>query len=64
MNVYGSSSLLASRESAMPIKPLRALGNLITTVTSMEFNHDSQLMAIASDVKKDQLRLVRLSSWI
>lgn len=44
-------------------KPLRTLENLTTSITSLRFNHDSQLLAIASNAKKDQMRMVCLHSF-
>ncbi|KAI0651380.1 WD40 repeat-like protein [Trametes meyenii] len=55
VNVYESDA--ASGSSDRP-KPLKALENLTTAVTSLRFNHDSQLLAVASNVKKDQMRMV------
>ncbi|KAG0086098.1 U3 snoRNP protein [Podila epicladia] len=43
-------------------KALRAIGNLTTAIHTMRFNHDSQILAIASKARKDQLRLVHLPS--
>ncbi|CDO70967.1 hypothetical protein BN946_scf184829.g76 [Trametes cinnabarina] len=59
VNVYGSDAASASVERP---KPLKALGNLTTSITSLKFNHDSQLLAMASNVKKDQMRLIHLPS--
>ncbi|KAI0825295.1 WD40-repeat-containing domain protein [Trametes gibbosa] len=59
VNVYGSDA--ASSGAERP-KPLKALGNLTTSITSLRFNHDSQLLAMASNVKKDQMRMVHLPS--
>lgn len=39
---------------------LKALDNLTTAITTMRFNHDSQLLAIASRDKADQMRMVRV----
>ncbi|TBU58877.1 WD40 repeat-like protein [Dichomitus squalens] len=55
VNVYGSDAAQGSIDRP---KALKTLGNLTTTITSLRFNHDSQLLAIASNVKKDQLRMV------
>lgn len=69
MNVYGSDAVGSSHDGKP--KTLKALGNLTTSITSLRFNHDSQLLAIASNVKKDQMRLVcicsppsRLPCWL
>lgn len=43
-------------------QPLRSLLNLTTTIDSLAFNHDSQVLAMASSRKKDSLRLVHLPS--
>ncbi|OSD05741.1 WD40 repeat-like protein [Trametes coccinea BRFM310] len=59
VNVYGSDA--ASGNTERP-KPLKALGNLTTSITSLKFNHDSQLLAMASNVKKDQMRMIHLPS--
>lgn len=57
MNVYDPST--ASTSQGAERKALKAVGNLTTAVTSMKFNHDSQLLALASRTNKDQLKLVR-----
>jgi len=65
VNIYGSHDTFGIGNNKS--KPLKALGNLNTAITTLTFNHDSQLLAIASNDKKDQLRLVRrrelLLSW-
>lgn len=38
----------------------RAIGNLTTAITTMQFSHDAQLLAIASRNKKDALRVVHV----
>ncbi|KAI8597009.1 WD40-repeat-containing domain protein [Dissophora ornata] len=43
-------------------KTLRAIGNLTTSIHTMRFNHDSQILAIASKARKDQLRLIHIPS--
>ncbi|KAI9310594.1 WD40-repeat-containing domain protein [Dichotomocladium elegans] len=42
--------------------PLHVIQNLTTQIETIRFNHDSQLMAIASHSKKDSLRMVHLPS--
>ncbi|KAI8983300.1 WD40-repeat-containing domain protein [Trametes punicea] len=59
VNVYGPQA--ASGATDQP-KPLKSLGNLTTSITALKFNHDSQLLAMASNVKKDQMRMVHLPS--
>ncbi|KZT68862.1 WD40 repeat-like protein [Daedalea quercina L-15889] len=58
VNVYGSEGV-SSLASNSP-KPLKTLGNITTAITSLRFNHDSSLVAIASNVKKDQMRMIHL----
>lgn len=48
-----------SLETVKP-KPLKTLGHLTTNISCLSYNHDAQLLAMASNVKKDQMRLVRL----
>jgi len=44
------------------IKPIKALMQITTPIDTIKFNVDSQLLAIASRRKKDQLRLIHLPS--
>ncbi|KAF9934781.1 U3 snoRNP protein [Linnemannia zychae] len=57
VNVYNRTCL----ETRTP-KPLRAIGNLTTAIHNLRFNHDSQILAISSKSRKDQLRLVHIPS--
>ncbi|KAH3678474.1 hypothetical protein WICMUC_001491 [Wickerhamomyces mucosus] len=43
-------------------KPIGTLDQLITSISSLEFNNDGQILSIASRAKKDSLRLVHLPS--
>jgi len=61
VNVYGSSDASSWRTSDRP-RPLKAIGNLTTSISALRFNHDSQLLAIASKTQKDQMRLVHIPS--
>ncbi|CAE6532102.1 unnamed protein product [Rhizoctonia solani] len=54
VNVYDVPSTLAS---SAPV-PLKTLPHLTTSVTSLRFNHDAQVLASASKTKKDQLKLI------
>ena len=56
INMYGASETFGSGTDKP--KPLKTLGNLNTAISSLRFNHDTQLLAVASDERKDQLRLV------
>ncbi|KAI0960982.1 hypothetical protein AcV7_000207 [Taiwanofungus camphoratus] len=60
VNLYGADG--ASSFGTERPKPLKTIGNLTTTISSMRFNHDSQLLAIASNTKKDQMRMIHLPS--
>eukprot|EP00775_Hariotina_reticulata_P010513 gene10513-10672_t len=42
--------------------PLKSFMNLTTTIDSLAFNHDSQLLMVGSRMKRDALRLVHLPS--
>ncbi|KAK3842702.1 MAG: WD40-repeat-containing domain protein [Linnemannia gamsii] len=57
VNVYDRTCL----DTRSP-KPLRAIGNLTTSIHTLQFNHDSQILAISSRARKDQLRLVHIPS--
>jgi U3 small nucleolar RNA-associated protein 18 len=58
VNVYdqdAGSSSLGIRQSA-----LKAVTNLTTPISALKFDGSTQILAMASDSKKDQLRLVRM----
>ena len=68
VNVYGSDSFVvpnhlkdtfsaSGREAPQLVK---ALGHLTTPISSLRFNHDAQILAMASQDKKDAFRLVCL----
>jgi len=59
VNVYGSNASSSWSNSDRP-KPFKTIGNLTTSISAVQFNHDSQLLAIASKTQKDQMRLVWL----
>lgn len=56
VNLYGSDSFAEWGASAP--KPLKTIENLTTAISSMCFNHDAQILAISSQSKGDQLKLV------
>ena len=65
VNIYETSEIASHAGSdenlgLLPVtpKPLRELMNLTTSVSTMTFNHDAQILAIASDKKKDAFRMV------
>ncbi|VDM64414.1 unnamed protein product [Angiostrongylus costaricensis] len=43
-------------------KPQAVLSNLLTSCDSIAFNHDGQLMAFSSNVKKNQVKLLHIAS--
>ena len=45
------------RTSSSP-KLVKALGHLTTPISTLRFNHDAQILAMASKDKKDAMRLV------
>ncbi|KAG0303053.1 U3 snoRNP protein [Dissophora globulifera] len=57
VNVYDRGCL-----STRTPKALRAIGNLTTSIHTLRFNHDSQILAMSSKARKDQLRLVHIPS--
>jgi len=66
VNVYGADSfavpnnldtLVSGREKP---KMIKALGQLTTPISALRFNHDAQILAMASKDKKDAFRLVHL----
>ncbi|CAI5445761.1 unnamed protein product [Caenorhabditis angaria] len=58
VNVYDGSSC---RQKAEP-KPLFNIDNLVTKVSAAAFNSDAQLLAICSNVKDNQIRLIHTQS--
>lgn len=62
VNVYGSNASSSWSNSDRP-KPLKTIGNLTTSISAVQFNHDSQLLAIASKTQKDQMRLIHTPSF-
>ena len=58
VNLYPTASLLASTTPT----PAKAFMNLTTRIDTLAFNHDAQLLALASKRNKDSLRLVHVAS--
>jgi len=62
VNVYAPDSFSPpfsdEQETMTNPKPLKSIGNLTTSISTIRFSHDSQLMAIASQEKKDAMRLI------
>ncbi|BGO93747.1 hypothetical protein NBRC10512_006627 [Rhodotorula toruloides] len=59
VNLYDASSRGTYAQGAER-KAKKAVENLVSTVSTMRFNHDAQLVALASKTNKDQLKLVHL----
>ncbi|KAL7748805.1 U3 snoRNP protein [Sorochytrium milnesiophthora] len=57
VNVYSTQSIT----TATP-KPLKSIMSLTTPTSTLTFNHDAQILAIASRDKKEQFRLVHMPS--
>ncbi|KAM6164435.1 U3 small nucleolar RNA-associated protein 18 homolog [Rhynchocyon petersi] len=58
VNIYNQESCLQERNP----KPIKAIMNLVTGVTSMTFNPTTEILAIASGKTKEAVRLVHLPS--
>ncbi|KAI8079668.1 WD40-repeat-containing domain protein [Gilbertella persicaria] len=57
VNLYDRSVLDPQQTHPQPIK---AIQNLTTRINNIVFNHDSQLMVISSQLKRDQLRIIHV----
>ncbi|XP_037665649.1 U3 small nucleolar RNA-associated protein 18 homolog [Choloepus didactylus] len=58
VNIYNQDSCLQERNP----KPIKAIMNLVTGVTSLAFNPTTEILAIASEKMKQAVRLVHLPS--
>lgn len=58
VNIYSSDSYMGSRDP----KPVKAVMNLTTQIDTLSFNHDGQILSLASRMKKDALRFVHVPS--
>lgn len=58
VNIYNSEDFLGGKR-----KPLKTIENLTTKVDFMKFNHDAQILAICSSMKRDSLKLVHTPSF-
>eukprot|EP00624_Nannochloropsis_granulata_P004359 evm.model.NODE_3177_length_20199_cov_24.013615.7 len=54
--------LVLARHTSTALPPTKALTHLTTTVDSLAFNHDGQLLAMASKWDRDALRVVHVPS--
>ena len=62
-SVHHGDSFRTESESGTP-KLVKALGHLTTPISTLRFNHDSQILAMASKDKKDAMRLVGFLGFI
>ena len=61
VNIYDRAPIMKGTvELGMQLKPIKALGHLVTRIGSLEFSPDGQVLAMASRAKKDALRLVHI----
>ncbi|XP_038888554.1 U3 small nucleolar RNA-associated protein 18 homolog isoform X2 [Benincasa hispida] len=58
VNIYNRQEFLGGKK-----KPLRAIENLTTKVDFLKFNHDAQILAICSRMKKSSLKLIHVPSF-
>ncbi|KAL3515601.1 hypothetical protein ACH5RR_022503 [Cinchona calisaya] len=58
VNVYNRDEFLGGKR-----KPTKTIENLTTKVDFMKFNHDAQILAICSSMKKNSLKLVHVPSF-
>lgn len=58
VNIYDRNTLTDGRHP----KPIKTIENLVTSISSLNFTPDGQILCIASRAKKDALRLVHLPS--
>lgn len=59
VNVYDGSTA-SEEQTEKAWAPVKELGNLVTRTTTLSWNHDGQMLAVASRNKKDALKLVSL----
>ncbi|KXN91203.1 putative U3 small nucleolar RNA-associated protein 18 [Leucoagaricus sp. SymC.cos] len=61
VNIYNSNAYSPSpSEATKAPQPIKSIGNLTTAISSLKFNHDAQLLAVASREKKDSMRLIHV----
>ncbi|KAK0446557.1 WD40-repeat-containing domain protein [Desarmillaria tabescens] len=62
VNMYTADAFVGTSSSTAQPKPTKTIGNLTTAISTLRFNHDAQLMAVASREKKDAMKLIHLPS--
>ncbi|XP_004485620.1 U3 small nucleolar RNA-associated protein 18 homolog [Cicer arietinum] len=58
VNIYNREEFLGGKR-----KPIKTIDNLTAKVDFMKFNHDSQILAICSSMKKSSLKLIHVPSY-
>ncbi|XP_057439566.1 U3 small nucleolar RNA-associated protein 18 homolog [Lotus japonicus] len=58
VNIYNREEFLGGKR-----KPIKTIENLTTKVDFMRFNHDSQILAICSSMKRSSLKLIHIPSY-
>ncbi|KAJ1436346.1 WD40/YVTN repeat-like-containing domain superfamily [Sesbania bispinosa] len=58
VNIYNREEFLGGKR-----KPIKTIENLTTKVDFMRYNHDSQILAICSTMKKSSLKLIHIPSY-
>jgi U3 small nucleolar RNA-associated protein 18 len=58
VNIYSQKEFLGGKR-----RPMKTIENLTTKVDFMKFNHDAQLLAICSTMKKSSIKLVHVPSF-
>ncbi|GMH13301.1 hypothetical protein Nepgr_015142 [Nepenthes gracilis] len=58
VNIYNREEFLGGKG-----KPLKAIENLTTKVDFLKFNHDAQILAVCSNMKKSSLKLIHIPSF-
>lgn len=62
VNMYGSEIIDSSHNSKTTMQSQKSIKNITLTTTSLHFNHSSEMLALASDKKKDALKVVSAAS--
>ncbi|KAJ8561137.1 hypothetical protein K7X08_027327 [Anisodus acutangulus] len=58
VNIYNRQEFLGGKR-----KPIKAIENLTTKVDFMKFNHDAQILAVSSSMKKNSSKLIHIPSF-
>ncbi|CAN3371937.1 hypothetical protein DIURU_004410 [Diutina rugosa] len=62
VNIYDRVKLEAAVDSGSAPTPIKAVGNIVYPISTLEFSPDGQMLVIASRGKRDLLRIVHLPS--